>query len=84
VFRFERPEEDAMSLWEDLDSRARRLGILETKLAQGAAMCLALVIAKLVPQLLELSVWWFVVAGAACAIRPSIVFSGGARREGAA
>lgn len=65
-----------MSLWEYFDSRARRLGILDTKLALGAAMFLALVLVKLVPAILNVSVWWFVVLWIGCGIRPMIVFFG--------
>lgn len=65
-----------MSLWEYFDSRARRFGIIDTKLALGAAMFLALIIAKLVPAILDVSVWWFVVLWIAFGIRPMIVFFG--------
>ena len=65
-----------MSLWKYFDSRAKRLGIVDTKLVQGAAMFLALVIVKLVPEILSLNVWWFVGLSLACAIRPVFVFFG--------
>jgi hypothetical protein len=59
-----------------MDERVRRFGIWEMKLAQAAAMCLALVVAKLVPQIMTISVWWFVAGAALCAIRPIYVFYG--------
>ena len=59
-----------------MDERVRRFGIWEMKFAQAAAMCLALVVAKLVPQIMTISAWWFVVAAALCAIRPIYVFYG--------
>ena len=59
-----------------MDDRVRRLGIWEMKLAQAAAMCIALVVAKLVPQIMAISVWWFVLVAALCAIRPIYVFYG--------
>lgn len=65
-----------MSLWKYFDSRARRLGIVDTKLALGAAMFLALIIVKLVPEILNVSVWWFVVGWIAFGIRPMLVFFG--------
>lgn len=65
-----------MSLLEYFDSRARRLGIVDTKLVQGAAIFFALVIVKLVPEILEFNVWWFAGLCLACAIRPFIVFFG--------
>jgi len=68
-----------MSLWEYFDSRAKTLGIVDTKLAQGAAMCFALVIVKLVPEILNLNVWWFVGLSIACAVKPTLVFFGSGR-----
>jgi len=65
-----------MALWEYFDSRARRLGIVDTKLALGAAMFMALTIVKLVPEILNVSVWWFVVLWIGCGIRPMLVFFG--------
>lgn len=66
-----------MDLWENMDERARRLGVLDTKLAQGAAIFFALIVVKLVPEILEVSVWWFVALGIACAIKPARTFFGG-------
>lgn len=69
------------SLWEYFDSRARRFGIVDTKLALGAAMFLALVIVKLVPRILDVSVWWFVVLWIAFGIHPMIVYFGKGRNS---
>jgi len=65
-----------MGLFSWMDERARRLGILDVKLAQGAAMFVALIVAKLVPQIMTVNVWWFAVLAGLCAIRPLIVFYG--------
>ncbi|UCF66815.1 MAG: hypothetical protein JSV80_13665 [Acidobacteriota bacterium] len=65
-----------MSLWLNMDERARRLGILDTKLAQGAAIFFALVIVKLFPQIMTLSIWWFVGLTVICAIKPVMTFFG--------
>ncbi|MGB5659803.1 MAG: hypothetical protein WBO54_10015 [Thermoanaerobaculia bacterium] len=65
-----------MMFWEDMDRRARRLGILDTKLAQGAAVFFALTVVKLFPEVLTLSIWWFVGLSVACAIRPVVTFFG--------
>lgn len=59
-----------------MNERVRRFGIWEMKLAQGAAIFLALIVVKLVPQILTVSVWWFVILAALCAIRPICVFYG--------
>jgi hypothetical protein len=65
-----------MFLWDDMDRRARKMGILDTKLAQGAAIFFALIIVKLFPQIMTVSIWWFVGLAAFCAVRPSITFFG--------
>ncbi|MDH3216419.1 MAG: hypothetical protein OEN01_09035 [Candidatus Krumholzibacteria bacterium] len=63
-----------MAMWEYFDTRARRLGILDTKLAQAASIFLALVVVKLVPQILEVNVLWFVLLAILCAIKPVLTF----------
>lgn len=65
-----------MDLWGDMDERARRLGIVDTKLAQGASMFFALIIVKLLPGILEASVWAFVVLAILFAIKPARTFFG--------
>ncbi len=71
-----------MAIWEYLDRRARRLGILDTKLAQAAAIFFALVIVKLVPQIMNVSIWWFVLLAIVCALKPIITFYGGSAETG--
>jgi hypothetical protein len=63
-----------MGLLEDMDKRVKKFGIIDVKLAQGAAMFVALIIAKLIPQIMDLSIWWFVLLLVICAIRPAYVF----------
>ncbi len=63
-----------MSLYESLDQRAKRLGIVDIKLAQGAAIFSVLIIVKLVPEILNVSVWWFVALAIACAVKPILTF----------
>ena len=64
-----------MGLLEDMDKRAKKFGIIDVTLAQGAAMFFALIIAKLIPDIMDLSVWWwFVGLLVLCAIKPFYVF----------
>ena len=63
-------------MWAYFDKRARRLGILDTKLTQGAAMCFALILAKLIPEILTINIWVFVVLCILFAIRPLFTFFG--------
>ena len=59
-----------MAFFGDMDRRVKRFGVLEIKLVQGAAMFVALIIVKLLPQILSLNVWWFVALAVVCGIRP--------------
>jgi hypothetical protein len=63
-----------MGFLEDMDKRVRRFGIIDVKLAQGAAMFFVLVIAKLIPQIMSINIWWFVALLVLCAIKPFYVF----------
>ena len=63
-----------MGFLENMDQRVKKFGIIDVKLAQGAAMFFALIIAKLIPQIMEVSVFWFLVVFVGCAIRPAYVF----------
>lgn len=65
-----------MTFWESMDRRAKRLGIVDTKLAQTAAIFFALVVVKLVPQVLSVSLWWFAGLAAASAVKPILTFYG--------
>ncbi len=68
-----------MSLYQILDERARSLGIVDIKLAQFAAVFSVLIIVKLVPEILSVSVWWFVVLTVVCSIKPMLTFFGAVR-----
>ena len=63
-----------MGLLDEMTHRVRRFDIIDVKLAQGAAMFFALIIAKLIPDIMDLSIWWFVVLLIICAIKPFCVF----------
>ena len=63
-----------MGFLEEMNQRVKRLSLIDVKLAQGAAMFFALVIAKLIHQIMNLSIWWFVVLLIICAIKPIYVF----------
>jgi hypothetical protein len=49
--------------------KIKKFTVLDLKSAQGWAMCGALIIAKLFPQILRLSIWWFVVPAIICSLR---------------
>jgi hypothetical protein len=61
-------------MWSNMDKRAKRLGILDTKLAQGASMFFALVIVKLIPRIMDVNIIWFIILALLCAIKPIFTF----------
>ncbi len=62
------PLGNAITYW---NRKVKKFTILDLKLAQGAAMAFSLVIAKLFPQIMRLSVWWFIGMALICAMRPA-------------
>jgi len=63
-----------MGFLEDQNRRVKTFDLVDVKLAQGAAAFFALIIAKMLPDIMGLSVWWFVALLVVCAIRPFYVF----------
>jgi hypothetical protein len=51
-----------MGILESMDKRTKKFGILDLELAQGATMFFALIVAKLMPRIMEISIWDFVAA----------------------
>ncbi|OGF68014.1 MAG: hypothetical protein A2Y62_20455 [Candidatus Fischerbacteria bacterium RBG_13_37_8] len=62
-----------MSIMQYMNDRVKRFSIWDIKLAQFAAMCVMLIIVKLVPEIMTISVWWFVVLAVISAIKPLYV-----------
>jgi len=63
-----------MGFLENMNKRAKKFSILDLKLAQGAAMFVILIVAKLIPQIMDINILWFVVLLVICAIKPFYVF----------
>ncbi len=63
-----------MGLLEDMTKRVRKFDIIDVKLAQVVAMFLALIIAKLIPDIMNISIWWFAALLIICAAKPFYVF----------
>lgn len=59
-----------MGIIKYFNERVKRFSIFDIKLVQGAAIFFALIIIKLVPDLLNVSIWWFVALSILCAVRP--------------
>lgn len=64
----------AVMSWIDYwNQKVRDFTIFDVKLAQGAAVGFILIIVKLFPQIMSLSIWWFVAFAVICALRPAYV-----------
>lgn len=60
----------AMSMIDYWNRKVRKFTIFDVKLAQGAAMAFVLIIVKFFPQIMSLSIWWFVGLALVCTLRP--------------
>lgn len=63
-----------MGYWENMNKRAKKLSVVDIKLAQWAAMFFGLTIVKIFPGIMDINVWWFVLLCALCALKPGYVF----------
>ena len=63
----------SMVVIEYFNERLKKFSIFDVKLAQGAAIFLALTIVKVFPQIMEIHVSWFVALTILCALRPLYV-----------
>jgi hypothetical protein len=59
-----------MSFFSEMNARVKRFGIVDLKLAQFIGIFAALIIAKLVPQIMDISIWWFIILLVLVSIRP--------------
>jgi len=56
------------------NDRVKRLTIFDVKLVQGCAIFVALIMVKLIPEIMDIDIRWFVVLLVLSAIRPIYVF----------
>jgi len=63
-----------MNIIRFFNERVKRLNIFDIKLVQGCAMLLAVIIVKLFPQILEVSLFWFLAAIVILGIHPVYAF----------
>ncbi len=63
-----------MRFLENMNDRVKKLSIFDMKLVQISAMLVILIIVKLVPQIMSINIWWFVILLILCAIRPLYIF----------
>lgn len=60
-----------MSMIDYWNRKVRKFTIFDVKLLQGAAMAFVLIIVKFFPQIMSLSIWWFVAFAVVCTLRPA-------------
>ena len=63
-----------MGLISYLNQRVRNLDVFDVKLAQLTAMFLTFFIVKLVPGIMTINIWWFVVLAILSTIKPFYAF----------
>ena len=63
-----------MGILKKMNERVKKFSIFDVKLAQGTAMFVALIIAKLIPRIMDINIWWFIILLVICAIKPFYVF----------
>jgi hypothetical protein len=63
-----------MGLLEQMNRRVKNFGIFDLNLSQAAAVFLALAIVKLMPQVMTLSIWWFLGLTVLFGLRPAVAF----------
>jgi len=57
-----------------MNEQVKKFSLLDVKLAQAVAMFVALIIAKLIPSIMDINIWWFVILLVICGIKPFYVF----------
>jgi hypothetical protein len=63
-----------MGIIKFFNDRVKRLNIFDVKLAQGAAMCVMLIIVKIFPDIIKLGAGWFILFALILGLRPMYVF----------
>jgi len=60
-----------MNIFDFFNQRVKRFSVWDVKLLQFFAIFLILVIVKLVPSILKINIWWFVLLGILSVLRPA-------------
>ena len=63
-----------MGILENANERVKKFSILDVELSQFVAIFATLIIVKLIPQIININIWWFVVCFVICVIKPFCVF----------
>jgi len=52
-----------MNIFKWADEKVKKLNLIDVKMLAIIGVCIGLILAKLIPSILDISVWWFVVIG---------------------
>ena len=63
-----------MGIYQNFNERVKRMSIVDIKLGVFGGMFFALLIAKLIPKIMDINIWWFVVLGILFILKPLYVF----------
>lgn len=59
---------------EYVNQRVKRFSFFDIKLVQGTTIFMILILVKLIPQIMEINILWFIVLLVICVIKPFYVF----------
>ncbi len=63
-----------MGLLEDMNQRAKKLSFIDLLLGECGVIFFGFFIAKLIPQIMNINIWWFIALAVLCHAKPSCVF----------
>ena len=63
-----------MGLLEDMNQRAKKLSFIDLIVGECAVIFFGIFIAKLIPQLMNINMWWLLALAVLCHAKPSCVF----------
>ncbi len=63
-----------MEFFGALNQMVKKFSFFDIKMIQFTTLFAALILVKLVPEILKVNIWWFVVLFVVCLIKPLFVF----------
>jgi len=63
-----------MSIFQWANQKVKKFTWMDVKLLPLAGICVGLVLAKLIPSILGINIWWFVVIGILALLKPYYTF----------
>jgi len=58
-----------MSLFKWANDKVKKLTFIDIKLVALTGICIGLILAILIPAIINISVWWYAIIGVLCLIR---------------